>query len=58
LEHRAAANEGVLDLDDILAVPDLNHVEWIRSAKVRAAEVRFLERTWNVTRELLQPSDF
>lgn len=57
LAHRAAANREDLDLDGILTVPDLNHVEWVRSAKVRVAEALFLERMWTVTRELLPPSD-
>jgi hypothetical protein len=45
-----------LDLDAILRVPELNSVEWVRSAKIRAAEALFLERLLTVARELLPPA--
>jgi hypothetical protein len=44
-----------LDLDGILRMPDFNSVEWIRSAKTRAAEALFLERLLRVVREILPP---
>jgi len=55
LAHRAASRGGQVDLNEILSVPDLNQVEWVRSSKVRAAEALFLERLLTVTRELLPP---
>jgi hypothetical protein len=56
LAHRATSRGAQLDLNEILTVPDLNHVEWVRSSKVRAAEALFLERLLTVTRELLPPA--
>jgi hypothetical protein len=56
LAHRAASRRTELDLNEILTVPDLNHVEWVRSSKVRVAEALFLERLLTVTRELLPPA--
>lgn len=47
---------GSLVPDDILRVPELNSVEWVRSAKIRAAEALFLERLLTVVREILPPS--
>lgn len=58
LAHRATSQGTQLDLNEILTVPDLNHVEWVRSSKVRAAEALFLERLLTVTRELLPPAGF
>ena len=55
LAHRATSRGTQLDLNEILTVPDFNHVEWVRSSKVRAAEALFLERLLTVTRELLPP---
>lgn len=56
LAHRAASRSAQLDLNEVLTEPDLNHVEWVRSSKVRAAEALFLERLLTVTRELLPPA--
>jgi len=56
LAHRGASRAAQLDLNEILTVPDLNRVEWVRSSKVRTAEALFLERLWTVTRELLPPA--
>ncbi len=52
-----ASRDGIdsLDLDAILHMPDFNSVEWIRSAKTRAAEALFLERLLTVVREILPP---
>ena len=55
LANRAGPGKVPVDLNGILTVPDLNHVEWVRSSKVRAAEALFLERLLTVTRELLPP---
>ena len=55
IEAVAASRVGPIDLDDILRLPDLNSVEWVRSAKVRAAEALFLERLLTVVRETLPP---
>jgi hypothetical protein len=46
---------GSLNLDGILRKPEFNSVEWIRSAKTRAAEALFLERLLTVVREILPP---
>ena len=46
---------GSLDLDGILRIPEFNSVEWVRSAKTRAAEALFLERLLTVVREVLPP---
>ena len=40
-------------LDDVLSSHDLDHLEWLRSAKTRAAETLFLERLLVRARELL-----
>lgn len=56
LSHRAASRAPQLDLNEIVTVSDLNHVEWVRSSKVPTAEALFLERLWTVTRELLPPA--
>jgi hypothetical protein len=40
-------------LDDILTNKSLEHLEWFRSAKTRAAETLFLERLLKRARELL-----
>jgi hypothetical protein len=54
LAHRAGRAPGDrANLNEILWLSDLNHVEYVRSAKIRVAEVLFLERMLTVTRELL-----
>jgi hypothetical protein len=40
-------------LDDIVTDHTLDHLEWVRSAKTRAAETLFLERLLKRARELL-----
>lgn len=44
---------GKPDLDLLIKDPQLNHTEWVRSAKTRAAETLFLERLLKRARELL-----
>ena len=56
LAHRMRSMNDQFDLNGILTLPDLDHVEWVRSAKVRVAEALFLERLLAVARELLPPS--
>jgi hypothetical protein len=56
LAHRTKSVGEPLDLNGIVTAAELNHVEWVRSAKVRVAEALFLERLLEVTRELLPPS--
>jgi len=54
LAHRAGRAAGDrVDLNEILWLSDFNHVEYVRSAKIRVAEALFLERMLTVTRELL-----
>lgn len=56
LAQHAGSDPLRCDLNDIVTVSDLNHVEWVRSAKVRAAEALYLERLLTVVRELLPPA--
>jgi hypothetical protein len=50
---REIGGEKGLDLDRIVTDAQLNHVEWVRIAKVRAAETLFLERLLTMAQELL-----
>lgn len=51
--HRATTAGRNASLDDILTDKGLDHVEWIHSAKTRAAEALFIERLLKHARELL-----
>lgn len=51
--HKARTEKKAPSLDEILTDHSLDHLEWLRSAKTRAAETVFLERLWKRARELL-----
>ena len=51
--YRAKEGGRPASLDDILTDGSLEHLEWFRSAKTRAAEAFFLERLLKRARELL-----
>jgi hypothetical protein len=51
--HKAKEERRSPSLDDILTDGSLEHLEWFRSAKTRAAETFFLERLLKRARELL-----
>jgi hypothetical protein len=51
--HLAAGAGRNASLDDILTDKGLDHLEWIHSAKTRAAEALFIERLLKRARELL-----
>jgi len=53
VEHMAKKAAGTPGLDLLIKDPHLDHTEWVRSAKTRAAETLFLERLWKRARELL-----
>lgn len=50
---KAKTEKRAPSLDDILTDHSLDHLEWLRSAKTRAAETLFLERLLKRARELL-----
>jgi hypothetical protein len=52
------AHDSGVDLNQILAAPDLDKVEAVRSAKIRVAETLYLERMLTLARELMLPSAF
>jgi hypothetical protein len=57
LAHRDVIAPGDrADLNGILTLADFNHIEYVRSAKIRVTEALFLERMLTVTRELLPPA--
>lgn len=51
--HEAKNASRPPSLDDIVTDHSLDHLEWVRSAKTRAAETLFLERLLKRARELL-----
>ena len=53
--HKAKEQGRAPALDDIVTDRSLDHLEWVRSAKTRAAETLFLERLLKRARELLSP---
>jgi hypothetical protein len=52
--HRADVQKLSPSLDDILSGHSLDHLEWIHSAKTRAAETIFLERLLKRVREMVR----
>jgi hypothetical protein len=53
LAHKARENHRRLSLDDILTDTSLNGLEWLRSAKTRAAETLFCECLLRRARQLM-----
>jgi hypothetical protein len=51
--HKAEEEKRPPGLDDILSDHSLDHLEWLHSAKPRAAETLFLERLLKRARQLL-----
>ncbi len=51
--YRAKSEGRMPSLDDILTDHALDHLEWLRSAKTRAAETLFMERLLKCARELI-----
>lgn len=49
---RATDAAAPVNLSKIFQDPELNHTEWVRSAKTRVAETLFLERLLTTLREL------